>query len=77
MRMCMNLDHVARSYFVLGRGVLCEFADYWPLAVSMPPTKSYAHSEELLYLEDGRHANPVIMSFDPNKKQSEICERKL
>ena len=23
---------------VLGRDVLCEF-DYWPLAVSMPPTK--------------------------------------
>ena len=26
------------SHFVLGRNVLCEF-DYWPLAVSMPPTK--------------------------------------
>ena len=31
--------HVASGDFVLGRGVLCEFADYWPLAVSMPPTK--------------------------------------
>ena len=38
MRMHMNLDHVASSHFVLGRDVLCEF-DYWPLAVSMPPTK--------------------------------------
>ena len=37
-RMRMNLDHVASSDFVLGRDVLCEF-DYWPLAVSMPPTK--------------------------------------
>ena len=30
--------HVARGHFVLGRDVLCEF-NYWPLAVSMPPTK--------------------------------------
>ena len=30
--------HMASGHFVLGRGVLCEF-DYWPLAVSMPPTK--------------------------------------
>ena len=29
----MGSDH-----FVLGRDVLCEF-DYWPFAVSMPPTK--------------------------------------
>ena len=34
--MRMNLDHVASGHFVLD--VLCEF-DYWPLAVSMPPTK--------------------------------------
>ena len=37
-RMRMNLDHVASGRFVLGRDVHCEF-DYWPLAVSMPPTK--------------------------------------
>ena len=37
--MRMNLDHVlAAILFSLGRDVLCEF-DYWPLAVSMPPTK--------------------------------------
>ena len=36
--MRMNLDHVASGCFVLGRDVHCEF-DYWPLAVSMPPTK--------------------------------------
>ena len=35
--MRMNLDRVASGHFVLG-DVLCEF-DYWPLAVSMPPTK--------------------------------------
>ena len=29
---------MASGHFVLGRDVLCEF-DYWPLAVSMPPTK--------------------------------------
>ena len=39
MRIHMNLDHVASGHFVLGRDVLCEFTDYWPLAVSMPPTK--------------------------------------
>ena len=37
-RMRMNLDHVVGGHFVLGRDVHCEF-DYWPLAVSMPPTK--------------------------------------
>ena len=36
--MRMNLDHVASGHFVLGRDVLCEF-NYWPLAVSIPPTK--------------------------------------
>ena len=36
--MRMNLNHVAGGHFVLGRDVLCEF-NYWPLAVSMPPTK--------------------------------------
>ena len=39
-RMRMNLHLVASGDFVLGRDVLCEF-DYWPLAVSMPPTKVY------------------------------------
>ena len=37
-RMHMNLDHMASGHFVLERDVLCEF-NYWPLAVSMPPTK--------------------------------------
>ena len=37
-RMRMNLDHITSGRFVLGRDVHCEF-DYWPLAVSMPPTK--------------------------------------
>ena len=37
-RMRMHLDHMASGRFVLGRDVHCEF-DYWPLAVSMPPTK--------------------------------------
>ena len=36
--MRINLDHVASGHFVLGRDVLCKF-NYWPLAVSMPPTK--------------------------------------
>ena len=36
--MRMNLDHVASGRFVLERDVHFEF-DYWPLAVSMPPTK--------------------------------------
>ena len=34
----MNLDHVTSGRFVLGRDIHCEF-NYWPLAVSMPPTK--------------------------------------
>ena len=33
----MNLDHMASSYLFLG-DILCEL-DYWPMAVSMPPTK--------------------------------------
>ena len=36
--MRVNLEHVASGRFVFGRDVHCEF-DYWPLAVSMPPTK--------------------------------------
>ena len=37
-RIRMNLDHLASGHLVLGRDFLCEF-DYWPLAVSIPPTK--------------------------------------
>ena len=43
-RLYMNFDfdfdfeHVASSRFVLGRDVDSVF-DYWPLTVSMPPTK--------------------------------------
>ena len=37
-RMHVNLDHGASGHFVLGRDVHCEF-NYWPLALSMPPTK--------------------------------------
>ena len=36
--MRMNLDHVASGHFVFGRDVHFKF-DYWPLAVSMPPTQ--------------------------------------
>ena len=36
--MRMNLDHVTSGRFVFGRDIHCEF-DYWPLAVSMPPTQ--------------------------------------
>ena len=35
--MHMNLDNIASGHLVLGRDLHCEF-DYWPLAVSMPPT---------------------------------------
>ena len=34
----MHLDHVASGHFILGRDIFCEL-NYWPLAVSMPPTK--------------------------------------
>ena len=43
-RMRMNLDHVGNRRFVRGRDVHCEF-DYWPLAVSMPPTKACLQSK--------------------------------
>ena len=59
--MRMNLDHVAS-------GGDCEFA----LAVNMLPTKVCPQCKAAV-----RHVNAVIMSFDPNEKQSVICERKL
>ena len=39
-RMHMNLDHVAGGHFVLGRGILCECADYWPLAIKYVSNKA-------------------------------------
>ena len=39
-RMHMNLNHVVSGHFVLGRGVLCECADYWPLAVKYASNKA-------------------------------------
>ena len=38
----------------------------------MPPTKVCPQCKAV---QDGRHVNTVILSFDPNKKQSVICER--
>ena len=73
--MCMNLDHVAGGCFVLGRDVHCEF-DYWPLAVSMPPTKVCLQCKAAVLVR-WMTWNAVIMSFDPNEMQSVICERKL
>ena len=37
--MNFDFDHVASGHFVLGRDFLLYEFDYWPLAVSMPPTK--------------------------------------
>ena len=73
--MRMNLDHVASSRFVLGRDVHCKF-NYWPLAVSMPPTKVCPQCKATVPVR-WKHVNAVIMSFNPNEKQSVICERKL
>ena len=75
--MRMNLDHVASGDF-LGRDVLCEF-DYWPLAVSMPPTKVCPQCKAAVPVrrKTWNTVKPVIMSSDPNEKQSVICERKL
>ena len=66
--MHMNLDHVASGRFVLGRDVHCEF-DYWPLAVSMPPTKVCPQCKAAVSVR-WKHVNAVTMSFDSNEKQS-------
>ena len=42
------------------------------LGSSMPPTKVCLQCRAV---QDGRHVNTVILSFDPNKKLSVICER--
>ena len=73
--MRMNLNHVVSGHFVLGRDVLCEF-DYLPLAVSMPPTKVCPQCKAAVPVRR-RHVNTVITYFDPNEKQSVICERSL
>ena len=72
--MRLNLYHVASCHCVLGRDVLCEF-DYWPFAVSMPPTKVCPQCKAAVPVRR-RHVNAVILSFDPNEKKSVICERK-
>ena len=76
----MNLDHVASGHFVLGRDVFCEF-DYWPLAVSMPPTKVCPQCKAVpvrrIVSCPVYFLHAVILSFDPNEKQSAICEKKL
>ena len=52
----------------------CEF-DYWPSAVNMPPTKVFPQCKAAVSVRWS--VNAVIMSFDPNQKQSVSCERKL
>ena len=70
--MRMNLDHVASSHFVLGRDVHCEF-DYWPLAVSMPPTKVCPQCKAVVPVR-WKTCEHV---FRFNEKQSVVCEIKL
>ena len=77
MRMHMNLDHVASGHFVLRRDVLCEF-EYWPLAVSMPPTKVCSQCKAAAPVRQivscpVYFLHAVILSFE---KQSGICEKK-
>ena len=64
--MRMNQDHVASGHFGLGRDVLCKF-NYWPLAVSMPPTKVCPECKDAVPVRR-RHVHAVILSFDPNEK---------
>ena len=70
--------HMASGHFVLAIWGETFFASsiiaYWPLAVSMPPTKVCLQCKAL-YLQDERHVNAVILSFDSNEKQIVICER--
>ena len=73
--MRMNPDHMAGGCFVLGRDVHCEF-DYWLLAASMPPTKVCSQCKAAVPVRQ-KTWNALIMSFDPNEKQSVICEGKL
>jgi len=69
-----DLDRVASGHFVLGRDILCEF-DYWPLAVSMPPTKVCPQCKDAVPVRWKRECCDLV--FDPNEKQSVTCERKL
>ena len=72
--MCMNLDHVAGGCFVLGRDIHCEF-DYWPLAVSMPPTKLCSQCKAAVPLR--RKTCKRCDHVSIQTKASVICERKL
>ena len=73
--MHMNLDHVASGHF-LGRDVHCEF-DYWPLAVSTPPTKVCPQCKAAVPVRWKTYERCDHMSFDPNKKLSVICEKHM
>ena len=58
----MILDHVASGRFVLE----CWERRSLVLAIGSKYERC-ACCVKLLYLQDGRHVNAVIMSFDPNK----------
>ena len=58
----MNLDHVTSGCFVLGRDVHCKF-DYWPLAVSMPPTKDG---------DDNSKTGQVLTHLDLHKAKDKL-----
>ena len=77
--MRINLDHVASGRFVLERGVHCEF-DYWPLAVSMPPTKVCSQCKAVVPVrwktcERYDHAKDKL--HKACERASEICEQAL
>ena len=68
--MRMNLDTWLAAILFLGETFFASsIIAYWPLAVSMPPTKVCPQCKSAVSV-DGRHVNAVILSFDANENQS-------
>ena len=67
---------MASGHFVLGRDVLSSsIIAYWPLAVSMPPTKVCPQCKAAVPVRR-KTCERCDLVFDSNEKQSVICERK-
>ena len=71
--MRMNLDTWLAAILFLGETFFASsIIAYWPLALSIPPTKVCPQCKAAVTVR----RNAVILSFDSNKKQSVVCERK-
>ena len=67
---------MASGHFVLGRDVLCEFS-YWPLAVTMPPTKVCPQCKAAVPVRQKTHKRYDLVLRSKRKAECNLREKAM